>query len=105
MDNFNIIYKILKALEAAMDCDEPDLECISADMLKISDQRWERIMIMLSDEGYITGVSTVQPLKASRRYINSCDPEITLKGLEYLSENTLMKKAARVAKGIADMIP
>jgi len=32
-------------------------------------------------------------------------PEITLKGLEYLEENTLMKKAANLAKGIKDTIP
>lgn len=32
-------------------------------------------------------------------------PEITLKGLEYLEENTLMKKAASLAKGIKDTIP
>lgn len=105
MDNFNVIYKILRYLEGMMDSDDPDMEFISAKALKISEQRWERIMIMLSDEGYISGVNTVQTLGMSRRAISSCAPEITLKGLEYLSENTFMKKAARVAKGIADMIP
>ena len=105
MDNFNVIYKILKVLEAAMDCDEPDLSGISPQMLKISEQKLERILIMLADEGYITGVKTVQTLGSSRRHIGSYSPEITLKGLEYLSDNTFMKKAARVAKGIADMVP
>ena len=32
-------------------------------------------------------------------------PEITLKGLEYLEENSLMKKAANLAKGIKETIP
>ena len=105
MDNFSVIYKILRYLESAMDCDECMTDCISATALKISEQRWEHIMIMLSDEGYITGVNTVQPVGASRRFISSFSPEITLKGLEYLSDNTFMKKAARAAKRIADMIP
>ena len=32
-------------------------------------------------------------------------PGITLKGLEYLAENSFMKKAANLAKGIKDIIP
>ena len=36
MNNFNIIYKILKTLEVAMDYDEFDLEQISPEALKIS---------------------------------------------------------------------
>jgi len=30
---------------------------------------------------------------------------ITSKGLEYLEENTLMRKAARLAKGIREILP
>ena len=36
--------------------------------------------------------------------ISSSTPRITLKGLEYLQENSLMKKAAELAKGVADII-
>lgn len=32
-------------------------------------------------------------------------PVITLKGLEYLNDNTFMKKAANALKGIKDVIP
>ena len=31
-------------------------------------------------------------------------PEITLKGLEYLEENSLMRRAADMAKGIIDIV-
>lgn len=31
--------------------------------------------------------------------------QITLKGLEYLSENSLMKKVANIAKSIKETIP
>ena len=41
MDNFTIIYKILKALEQAMDYDEFDVNKISHTRLNITYQRWE----------------------------------------------------------------
>ena len=56
MDNFTVIYKILKALEQAMDYDEFDISRISHTKLNISYQRWEKIMIMLAKTGYIEGV-------------------------------------------------
>ena len=51
MDNFNIIYKILKQLEKAMDYDEFDMDFVSAEHLKISENRWVRIWEMLTKEG------------------------------------------------------
>ena len=46
MDNFTIIYKILKALEAAMDFEAFDVSKISHERLGISYERWEKILIM-----------------------------------------------------------
>ena len=104
MDNFRIIYRILRYLEKALDYDEPDMECISAKTLKLTDQRWVAVMEMLSEEGYIKGFS-VQRTADGSIVISSSAPRITLKGLEYLQENSLMKKAAAIAKGVADCIP
>lgn len=105
MDNFSIIYKILKTLEKAMDYDEFDISRISHTRLDISYQRWEKILIMLAKAGYIEGVIYDQCSgDYSPRIEQPIQPVITLKGLEYLSENTLMKKAANVAKGIKDVI-
>lgn len=42
MDNFTVIYKILKALEQAMDYDEFDISRISHTKLDISYQRWKK---------------------------------------------------------------
>ena len=53
MDNFRVIYRILRYLEKALDYDEPNMDCISAKALKLSDQRWVALMEMLSKEGYI----------------------------------------------------
>lgn len=103
MDNFRVIYRILRYLEKAMDYDEPDLEQISAKALSITEQRWTAIMAMLTTQGYIDGMTVKRSLDEE---ITVCisRPSITLKGLEYLQENSLMKKAAEIAKGIAEVI-
>lgn len=103
MDNFKIIYKILKILEKAMDYDEFDSSLISADAMGISQNRWESIMIMLQDDGYIQGIQYIRSI--GMRGIKLVDVRITLKGLEYLEDNSFMKKAANIAKGITDLIP
>ena len=104
MDNFKIIYHILHYLEKAMDYDEVDMERISAATLKLSEQRWTIIMEMLITEGYINGMNVKRTFDDDV-ILSVSNPRITLKGLEYLQENSLMKKAADIAKGIADCIP
>lgn len=103
MDNFKIIYKILKILEKAMDYDEPDFSLISAEALGISQNRWEALMVMLQEEGYVEGVHYVKTMGMKGVKLTSL--RITLKGLGYLEENSFMKKAANIAKGISDLIP
>lgn len=104
MDNFTTLYKILKALEKAMDYDEFDVDTVSAERLKISENRLARLWEMLWREGYVDGV-TVQYSAGGEVLLSLNNPRITLKGLEYLGENSLMQKAAKLAKGIKDTIP
>ena len=88
-----------------MDYDEFDVTQISAERLNISHQRWEKIMIMLAKAGYIEGVIYDQLAADYSPHIEEpIAPVITLRGLEYLSENSLMRKAANIAKGIAEVI-
>lgn len=103
MNNFDIIYKILKKLEKAMDLDEFTLDDISAQVLKVGESRWAAIMEMLYENGYVSGIS-VQRSADGDIQISESSVRITLKGLEYLSENSFMKKAANVAKGIIETI-
>ncbi len=103
MDNFKIIYRILRFLEKAMDLEEVDTDRISAEALGISEQRWIAIMEMLIKERYIDGISLK---RSSDGYteVSLSAPRITLRGLEYLQENSLMRKAANLAKGVVDVI-
>ena len=57
MDTFKIIYKILSALEKSMDLEECNLDSISSEALKISNERWNKYIEMLLDAGYIKGVT------------------------------------------------
>jgi len=103
VDNFKIIYKILKALEAALDYEEFDVDEISHERLKITYTRWVNILIMLFENGYITGISVRNMLGSKQPQIKINNLRITLKGLEYLQENSTLKKVGEIIKGIADI--
>lgn len=104
MDNFKIIYKILSVLEKSMDLECIDTERISSGNLSISQQRWDKYMEMLLDAGYIKGVSIKKYTDGEMR-VDIENIRITLKGLEYLSENSIMQRMYNATKGITDLIP
>ncbi len=104
MDNFKTIYRILRYLEKAMDYDEADLDFISAKSLNISERRWVMIMEMLAKEGYVDGIQVKRAVDGDVA-LSVSGLRITLRGLEYLKENSAMKKAADAAKGILECIP
>lgn len=101
-ENFRIIYQILKTLERSMDADEMTIP--TAGMLHISQARWNRLMEMLIDEGYVKGVRITKDI-AGNVFADMPDPAITMKGLEFLTENTLMKRAMKASKGIKESFP
>lgn len=103
MDNFKVIYRILHYLEKAMDLDEIDEDRLSPETLGITPQRWAALWEMLAKEGYVNGVQVKYSTDGDCS-ISFCNPRITLRGLEYLQENALMKKAAQLAKGIAEIL-
>lgn len=104
MDNFKAVYKILAALEKAMDLPEIGLKEINAEALGVSSNRWARYLEMMSDVGYIKGVRVYQSITGDYQ-VKDDGIRITLKGLEYLQENSIMQKLYRTAKGIKDIVP
>lgn len=104
MDNFKAVYKILTTLEKAMDYPEFDIEQIGSEALGVSAERWGRYVEMMADVGYIKGASVSRSITGDT-IINGKNIRITLKGLEYLQENSIMQKLYRTAKGIADIVP
>ena len=103
-DNFKCIYKILKALEKAMDYTNYDLSSISHTALEISKERWNSYIEMLSDNGYVKNVIIREYTQDNEKLIDITKMRITLKGLEYLSENSIMQRLYKTAMGIKDVI-
>lgn len=104
MEQFKQIYRILSILHKAMDLEEWDSKLLSPEALGISLPMWSRLMAMLLKEGYITGGESWESFDVSYPKVKLMRPEITLKGLEYLEENSLMKKAREMLKGVIHIV-
>lgn len=84
-NDFKVIYKILSSLKKGLDYEEFNSEYIYKIVEQdVSRQKYDKLLLMLYDKGYIKGWKTL-----GSREINN--PEITLEGLEYL-EKELTKK-------------
>lgn len=105
MKEFTVIYKILSALRDSMDEDDFDLNTIDPKKLDISETRWLFLIQMLSDEGYVKDLTVNIKNDRTMILLLGIRPRITLKGLEYLADNTMMKKAWRFVKEIKDTVP
>ena len=105
MDNFKAVYKRLSELEKQMDSPKADLSRFSHEALKITETRWAKYIEMMYDCGYIKGVEISEFHGDDIPYFDCDDIQITLKGLEYLQENAIMKKLYKAAKGIKDIVP
>lgn len=104
MDNFKAVYKILSALEKAMDLSEFDILQVGPEQLQVSHERWARYLEMMADVGYIKGVTFCKNILGDTE-VEAKNIRITLKGLEYLQENSIMRKLYNAAKGISEIIP
>ena len=104
MDNVKIVYKILKALEEAMDYEEFDSRRISAERLGVSEMRLLLILKAMKDKGLIEGISFEEDVKGNL-YPTTTRIRITMDGMEYMSENSTMQRVTKTLKGIKDSIP
>ena len=104
--DFNAIYKILKTLQKWRGREDFSNELISAKMVGLSYESWEQLVIELQKNGYIDGVEYTQSFTDKfPHFVEPITPRITLKGIEFLDENSLMKKAASALKMIGEFIP
>lgn len=86
-----------------MDLPQANVEMFTANVLGVSQERWNKYIEMMFDCGYIKGVN-IQKYINGETVIDCEDIQITLKGLEYLQENSLMQKAYRAIKGVSDIV-
>ena len=87
----------------AMDYPEFDMSQIDHNKFGISKERWSRYIEMMIDCGYIKGVRIYKDCTGNIE-VEDNGIRITLKGLEYLTENSIMQQLYESAKGIVDMM-
>lgn len=87
-----------------MDKEEFDDRMISAEVLKVSEARLLSVLQMLLDDGLIKGIA-IDTDVSGHFIVSKGRPRLTLKGLEYLNENSMMQRAMKMAKGIKDSLP
>lgn len=103
---FKAIYRILKTLMKWQGNEAFSNELISAQAVGLSFEKWEQIMIELSNNGYVEGVVYTQTMSDRFPHIvDSGTPRITLKGMEYVEGNGLMQKTAEALKLLGEIIP
>lgn len=102
---FTVAYKILSYLKYCYENGiTPDPDFLNAETFNISQAQFLNTLKMLTEDGYIKGLkihnTTTGPVVAGMQLVH-----VTSNGLEYLSENTMMKKAYRIFKEVRDWAP
>lgn len=104
-DELKLIFKILSILRNSLDYEEFDENRISAHALGVTSVKRDKLLMMLKDKGLIKGLVVSKYIDEPYPVVVSCkNLMITMEGLEYLEENSLMQKAKNLAKGIIEVI-
>jgi len=104
LDYFKAAYRILNYLKKAEQAEEFDHGNFNPGHFSLTARQWALTLERMLDDGHVKGVAVSHCGDGSAMVLVTL-PRITTKGLEYLEENSLMRKAARLAKGIADITP
>nr|DAR28117.1 MAG TPA: YjcQ protein [Caudoviricetes sp.] len=97
------IFQILKAIETLDDSVDFNLfKVFDISKINISEKLLIKILKNLIEEGYI---KNFQITVSGNNIFTSNYPELTLKGMLFLEENSSMKKAYRTLKEIKGWIP
>ena len=100
MEDFKLIYRILRFLNETMKNEEFDHRHFNGGHFSASGAEWAAVLEMLADSGYIKGVELDRAADGHVE-ISLSRPRITIEGLEYLHGNEFMLKASAEAKGIS----
>ena len=99
------MYRILKTLLKYAGRQDFTNELISAKKLGVSYEEWSYLLVLLQESGYVDGVVYTQTF--SQRYPDIVDIDklrITISGIEYVEENSTMKKIGQALKEIGEIL-
>lgn len=108
-DYFVLAYKILAHLYACLkQGEQPDSEYLNygTKAFPIGESYWNYIIQHLYEDGLVEGIHLI-PMMGNTGYgiKGMRDIQITPRGIEYLSENSMMEKAKRTLKELKEIIP
>ena len=86
MKTLTLIHKILKIYDDCMDCDTLDLQKLTPTALKVSKNRFVKVMKMLIDNDYIEDAEFDEWVDGNVELLYE-DSRITLEGLKFYAEN------------------
>lgn len=99
-----VMYKILAYLYACMkEGSRVDRDAIGAEALGINRSYWQEIMSELARRGYVKGVRALDGDFGADVYMSK--PRVTMEGVEFLMENSMMAKAKQFLMDIKATIP
>ena len=99
-----MVYRILVFLKKSELADEFDEDHFTATHFGLTARQWAASLERLLDDGLVKGLS-VSYSGDGYGAVMIILPRITTKGLEYLEENSLMRRAAKLLKGITEILP
>ena len=78
MEDFRIIYRILKYLQQSMDFEEFDCAGFTAERFGTNPNRFQALLIQLQKAGFIEGLNIVRYIRQPERIEPPMEPHITL---------------------------
>lgn len=104
-DYFSVVFHILRAAYEYKKVHKKfDIEEISAEVLGINKGYRDEVLEEMLESGYVRGFKVKQYI--SGKVITGLDGlDITEKGIEYLKENSNMKKVYNILKETRDWVP
>ncbi|MBR0487587.1 MAG: hypothetical protein IJJ70_07810 [Treponema sp.] len=97
--SYGIIWQILNCLDLALDYPEVPADTLTAKRFKITENRFNNYLIMLENTGYIEGVEIIETIDGNTE-LDISEIKITLEGIQFLIENSVMNKIASCAKTV-----
>lgn len=103
-----VVYQILSYLyQRLKNGEDVDGRQISSrsDFFHINEKYWNYIIVNIARSGYISGITLLDVDNADTRVTGLDRAQITLLGIEYLTENSTMEKAKQFFKDTKEIIP
>ena len=101
----DLIYLILKRLDKARDEGNFNWKEISHDTYNVSLEKWSKTISYMLDAGLVDGFIELPIMGQLHEGIKPNNPRITLRGIQYLKENTPSGKVVQFLKMLKDTIP